>query len=105
MAIVLALVALGTAWTQDSTVTTIQHGPSSYETQVKNAEVVYAEGVADLVLKLENGRVEHMVVPDSDRFTIDGKEVGVQELVPGTKLTQTIHHHHHPAVRQLGQND
>ena len=88
-AVVLALVALGTAWAQDSTVTTIQHGPSSYETQVKNAEVVYAEG-NDLVLKLENGRVEHMVVPDSDRFTIDGKEISVQELVPGTKLTQTI---------------
>jgi LPXTG-motif cell wall-anchored protein len=87
--IVLALVALGTAWSQDSTVTTIQHGPSSYDTQVKNAEVVYAEG-NDLVLKLETGRVEHMVVPDSDRFTVDGKEVSAQELVPGTKLTQTI---------------
>jgi len=88
-AIVLALVAFGTAIAQDSTVTTIQHGPSSFDTQVKNAEVVYVEG-NDLVLKLENGRVEHLVVPDSDRFTIDGKEVSVRELVPGTKLTQTI---------------
>ena len=87
--IVLALVSMGTTWAQDSTVTTIQHGPSSFDTQVKNAEVVYVEG-NDLVLKLENGRVEHLVVPDSDRFTIDGKEVSVQELVPGTKLTQTI---------------
>jgi len=88
-AIVLAMVALGTMAAQDSTVTTIQHGQPSYETQVKNAEIVYVEG-NDLVLKLENGRVEHLVVPDSDRFTIDGKEVGVAELVPGTKLTQTI---------------
>jgi sortase A len=88
-AIVLAFVALGTAWAQDSTVTTIQHGPSSFDTQVKNAEVVYVEG-NDLVLKLENGRVEHMVVPDSDKFSIDGKEISVHELVPGTKLTQTI---------------
>jgi LPXTG-motif cell wall-anchored protein len=88
-AIVLAFVALGTAWAQDSTVTTIQHGPSSFDTQVKDAEVVYVEG-NDLVLKLENGRVEHLVVPDSNKFTIDGKEISVHELVPGTKLTQTI---------------
>jgi hypothetical protein len=87
-ALILALLSFG-AWAQDSTITTIQHGPTSFDTQVKNAEVVYVEG-NDLVLKLENGRVEHLVVPDSDKFTIDGKEVSVRELVPGTKLTQTI---------------
>ena len=57
--------------------------------QVKNAEVVYVEG-NDLVLKLENGRIEHLVVPDSDKFMIDGHELTVHELVPGTRLTQTI---------------
>jgi sortase A len=88
-AIVLALVAFGTAVAQDSTVTTITHGQPSFDTQVKNAEIVYVEG-NDLVLKLENGRVEHLIVPDSDRFTIDGKQVSVHELVPGTRLTQTI---------------
>jgi sortase A len=88
-ALILALVAFGTATAQDSTVTTINHGQPSFDTQVKNAEVVYVEG-NDLVLKLENGRVEHLVVPDSDKFTIDGKEISVHELVPGTKLTQTI---------------
>jgi sortase A len=88
-AIVLALVAFGTAAAQDTTVTTITQGQSSFDTQVKNAEIVYVEG-NDLVLKLENGRVEHLVVPDTDKFTIDGKEVSVSELVPGTKLTQTI---------------
>jgi hypothetical protein len=88
-AILLALVAFGTAAAQDSTVTTIAHGQPTFDTQVKNAEIVYVEG-NDLVLKLENGRVEHLVVPDSDKFTIDGKEISVHELVPGTKLTQTI---------------
>jgi|GEM_PF-154737 sortase A len=88
-ALVLAMLTLGTAWAQDSTVTTIQHGPSSFDTEVKNAEIVYVEG-NDLVLKLENGGVEHIVVPESDKFTIDGKEVSVHELVPGTKLSQTI---------------
>ena len=87
-AFIAALLSLA-SWAQDSTVTTIQHGPSSFDTQVKNAEIVYVEG-NDLVLKLENGRVEHLLVPDSDKFTIDGKEVSVRELVPGTKLTQTI---------------
>lgn len=88
-AILLALVSLGTAAAQDSTVTTIAHGQPSFDTQVKNAEIVYVEG-NDLVLKLENGRVEHLVVPNSDRFTIDGKQVSVHDLAPGTKLTQTI---------------
>jgi sortase A len=88
-AIALALAAFGAAAAQDSSVTTITHGQPSFDTQVKNAEIVYVEG-NDLVLKLENGRIEHLIVPNSDKFTIDGKEVGVQELVPGTKLTQTI---------------
>jgi len=85
---VVAMLSLGT-WAQDSTVTTMQHGQPAFDTQVKNAEVVYVEG-NDLVLKLENGRVEHLAVPDSDKFTIDGKEVSVHELTAGTKLTQTI---------------
>jgi hypothetical protein len=87
--VLLAILAIGTATAQDSTVTTITHGQPSFDTKVKNAEIVYVEG-NDLVLKLENGRIEHLVVPTSDKFTIDGKEVGVSELVPGTKLTQTI---------------
>ena len=87
--IVFAALALGTAAAQDSTVTTVAHGQAEFSTQVKNAEIVYVEG-NDLVLKLENGRVEHLIVPDSDKFVIDGKEVGVRELVPGTKLTQTV---------------
>ena len=88
-ALVLAMLTLATAGAQDSTVTTITHGQPSFETTVKNAEIVYVEG-NDLVLKLENGRVEHLVVPDNDKFTIDGREISVYELVPGTKLTQTI---------------
>jgi LPXTG-motif cell wall-anchored protein len=77
------------AWAQDTTTTTIRHGVPSYNTDVRNAQVVYVEG-NDLVLKLENGKVEHLIVPDSDKFTIDGKDVSVSELKPGTKLTQTI---------------
>ena len=74
---------------QDKSTTTFRHGTPTVETAVRNAQVVYVEG-NDLVLKLENGKLEHLIVPDSDRFTIDGKDVSVQELKPGTTLTQTI---------------
>jgi hypothetical protein len=74
---------------QDTTTTNIQHGTPAIETSVRNAEIVYVEG-NDLILKLEDGKVEHLVVPDSDVFKVDGKDVGVRDLKAGTKLTQTI---------------
>jgi LPXTG-motif cell wall-anchored protein len=74
---------------QDTTNTTVHHHRSQYEIKVRNATVAYAEG-NDLVLKLESGKIEHVVVPDSDEFFIDGKNVSVHELKPGTRLTQTI---------------
>jgi hypothetical protein len=76
-------------WAQDTTTESVRHHPPSYETEVRNAKIVYVEG-NDLVLRLENGMVEHLVVPDSDRFNIDGKSLTVDELTPGTTLTQTI---------------
>ena len=76
-------------WAQDTTSTTVHHHSPSYKTEVRNAKVVYVEG-NDLVLKLENGKVEHLIVPDSDRFVVDGKNITVADLTPGTSLTQTI---------------
>lgn len=76
-------------WAQDTTTESVKHHPSSHETEVRNAKVVYVEG-NDLVLRLENGTVEHLIVPDSDRFNVDGKSLTVGELTPGTTLTQTI---------------
>jgi LPXTG-motif cell wall-anchored protein len=87
-AAVFAMASMG-AWAQDTTTTSILHGVPTYNTEVRNAQVVYVEG-NDLVLKLESGKVEHLIVPDSDKFTIDGKTLSVRELKPGTKLTQTI---------------
>jgi hypothetical protein len=88
-AVLLAMLAFGTAAAQDSTVTTVTKGQPSSEIQLTNAEIVYVEG-NDLVLKLEDGKIEHVVVPDSDKFNIEGNERSVHELVPGTKLTQSI---------------
>jgi LPXTG-motif cell wall-anchored protein len=88
LALVLTMSSIG-ARAQDSTTESVQHGVPTYNTEVRNAEIVYVQN-NDLVLKLENGKVEHLVVPDSDTFTIDGKDVSVHELKPGTRLTQTI---------------
>lgn len=74
---------------QDVTTTRVQPGTPTLETSVRNAQVVYVEG-NDLVLRLEDGKVEHLRVPDSDVFTIDGKNVTVHDLQAGTRLTQTI---------------
>jgi hypothetical protein len=59
------------------------------ETKVENAEVVYVEG-NDVVVKLTHGEVKHFEIPDSYKFSIDGKDVTVHELKPGMKLTAMI---------------
>lgn len=83
-----SFISVGTQ-AQDTSTTTVQHGPSEHEISIRNAEVLYVSG-NDLVVKLEDGEVEHMVVPDSDKFHVDGGEVSVHELKPGTKLTETV---------------
>lgn len=85
----LVIAAAPRAAAQDTSTTTFRHGAPSIETTVRNAEVVYVEG-NDLVLKLDSGRIEHVVVPASDVFTIDGRNLSVRELKAKTKLTQTI---------------
>jgi hypothetical protein len=87
-AITVATLTAG-VWAQDTTTTSVRHHYPSYKTDVRNAKVVYVEG-NNLVLKLENGKVEHLIVPDSDRFLVDGKSISVADLTPGTSLTQTI---------------
>jgi hypothetical protein len=44
----------------------------------------------DLVVKMDNGEVRHVTVPDSARATVNGKELSVHELKPGLKLQRTI---------------
>jgi len=85
---VLAMASLG-ARAQDTTTTSVRPGEPAFESNVRNAEIVYVAG-NDIVLKLESGKIEHMVVPSSEKFNIDGREVAVNDLKAGTKLTQTI---------------
>ena len=51
--------------------------------------VVYAVG-NDLTIKMEDGTVKHFVVPADYKLSVDGKMTSVQDLKPGTKLTQAI---------------
>jgi LPXTG-motif cell wall-anchored protein len=83
-----ALVSTGVR-AQDVSSATTQKGPSTYETEMKSGTVVYASG-NDLVVKLDDGEVKHFVVPESQTFTVDGKEVTVHDLKPGTHLTHSI---------------
>jgi hypothetical protein len=59
-------------------------------THVKNAEVLHVSG-REIVVELENGKLELLKLADDVKFQIDGKELSVNELEPGTKLTQEIH--------------
>ena len=85
---ILLIASLG-GWAQDTSPTSVRRGGPSFDSNVRNAEIVYVEG-NDLILKLENGSVEHMIVPSGEKFVIDGREVTVGNLKAGTKLTQTI---------------
>jgi LPXTG-motif cell wall-anchored protein len=83
-----ALITAG-VWAQDITTSTIHKGPSTYETSVKSGTVVYVSGT-DLLVKLSDGEVEHFVVSPSQTFTVDGKQMTLHDLKPGTHLTQAI---------------
>lgn len=87
-AIALTLVP-AVAAAQHTTTTSERYGDPSHETTVRDAQVVYVEG-NDLVLKLEDGKVEHMIVPANEKFTVDGHQGTVRDLKTGARLTQTI---------------
>jgi LPXTG-motif cell wall-anchored protein len=59
------------------------------KTEVKSGTVVYVSG-NDVVVKLDDGTVKHVVVPDSATFDVGGQQLTVHDLKPGTHLTRTI---------------
>ena len=58
-------------------------------TNVVTGEVVKVEGNS-LVVKLASGETKSFKVPPDRKFEIDGREVGVADLQPGTTLTATV---------------
>jgi hypothetical protein len=77
--------------THPSTTKTIE--PPTHEVQtthVKNAEVIHVSG-HEVVVKLENGKFELLNLGEDFRFQVDGRDLTVHELTPGTKLSQEVH--------------
>ncbi len=76
-------------WAQDVSTTTVMKGPSTYETTVRSGTVVYVSG-NELLVRLPDGTAEDFIVSPSQTFTVDGKQMTIGDLKPGTHLTQTI---------------
>jgi len=77
--------------THPSTTKTIE--PPTHQVQtthVQNAEVIHVSG-HEIVLELENGKLELLNLGPDFRFQVDGRNLTVHELTPGMKLTQEIH--------------
>ncbi len=92
----LACVVVSTGvWAQDVSSTTTQKGPTTYETTVRSGTVIYVSG-NELLVKLHDGTSEHFVVSPTQTFTVDGKQMTIADLKPGTHLTQTITTHTTP---------
>ena len=86
----IALFAVTTPAQAGQTTQTQTKGTPTVTTEQLRGEVVKVEG-NNLVVKMSNGELRTFNnIPDSRRATIDGVEVGVRDLKPGTRLTATI---------------
>ena len=85
-----ALLATTVSAQMPQTTTSKTPGTATVTTEQMSGEVVKVEGNT-VVVKMASGELRTFSnVPDSRRAMIDGKEVGVRDLKPGTKLTATI---------------
>lgn len=64
-------------------------GAAATTTEEVRGTVVLVEGKT-LVVRLSTGEIRNFEPPASRRFIIDGNEVGLNDLKPGTKLKATV---------------
>jgi LPXTG-motif cell wall-anchored protein len=57
--------------------------------EIRQGTVLYVDG-NNLYVKMADGTVKNFDVPPDFRFDVDGQQVPVSALKPGTQLTQTI---------------
>jgi len=57
--------------------------------EIKQGTVVHVYG-NNLIVKMSTGEVKEFDVPEGFMFTVDGKEVPISALKPGTKLTSVV---------------
>src|SRR3954449_3988010 len=64
-------------------------GESSVKSEQLSGTVVAVEG-NDLLVRMSSGGFRNFIVPESRVFSIDGQDVSVHDLKPGTRLTATV---------------
>ena len=75
---------------QVKTETSTTSGQSVHEVSVERGEVVLVRG-NDLMVKMQDGAIRHFPnLPESDRVTVEGRQLGIHDLTPGMKLERTI---------------
>jgi len=62
---------------------------TTHQIDVKRGKVIYVSG-NDLIVRTEDDLLRHVVVPSDFKFDVDGKQITIHELKPGTELTQVI---------------
>jgi hypothetical protein len=62
---------------------------ASISTEQLHGTVEYVEG-NDLVVRMTDGSIREFNVPESRKFTIDGRDLTVHDLKRGTKLSATV---------------
>ena len=64
-------------------------GASTVKTEQLNGTVVVVDG-NKLVVRMSSGDIRYFEPPESRRFMVDGQELTLQQLRPGTKLHATL---------------
>ena len=64
-------------------------GQAHVKTEKLHGTVVLVEG-NKLVVRMAGGKIRNFEVPESRRFVVDGKDLTVRELKPGTTLTAVV---------------
>ncbi len=96
----LVILAFVCAMTLSSAAQDVTHPPTTktigepthevQPTHVQNAEVIHISG-HEIVVELENGKLELLNLGENQTFQVNGKDLSVHELTPGTRLSQEIH--------------
>ena len=87
-----ATVLLVSGVSQEKTLKTTKEsivGKASVTTEQLHGTVEYVEGNR-LVVRMKDGDIRVFDVPESRKFTIDGRELTVHDLKPGTTLNATV---------------
>jgi hypothetical protein len=84
-----AMVLVAAANAQVQSATSETQGLTTSQVTIERGEVVYVSG-NDVMIKMEDDSLRHFPdVPESARFDVGGKMLGVHDMKPGMKLQRT----------------